>query len=218
MRDVGINISDKIDESTEWADEEDHTKTFGTSPLGFWQWNVNIFCFFSTNYSYAIPDTPPPKTKPKKTKSKPKKPIKSTLRALVTTTITIDLLDKDEKTLSSAYLTLKYNNSKTGNNDEGWKYTYRLTSSEIVYGTEKITEFNGIRAVVVITPGTTKTGYAEVRFFSPVPSKDMADSPSVPFLSFTPWSMFYTVREVFHLGERKEESTGSSGISGTKNL
>lgn len=215
MRDVGIYISD---ESTEWADEEDHTKTFGTSPLGFWQWNVNIFCFFSTGYGLEIPDTPPPKTKPEKTESKPKKPIKSTLRALSTITITIDLLDKDEKTLSSAYLTTKYNNSKTGNDEEGWEYTYRLISSEIVYGTEKITEFNGIRGVVVVAPGTPGTGLAEVRFFSPVPSKDMADSTNSLFLGSPPWSMFYTVREVFHLGERKEESTGSSVISGTKNL
>jgi hypothetical protein len=191
MREIGITIDNSSKDNDknriQWADTKDHKKTFGLSTLGFWQWNVNLFLYIdSSQFNLKVPDT-------------------GIRKVQGDVTITVDLLDKDEKAISTAYATLKKKDSVSGKSPNEQK-TFELVSSEIKFGYEQISSFNAVKGTIVTKTKELYSCIFIVRYFSPIPDKDTAELE---------YSTGYTVREVFHLGERRKEATkqGSSSNS-----
>jgi hypothetical protein len=192
---TAVSIPAKDMKAIRWADDTDHTKDFGKQPMGFYQWNVNLFYRFPEFHLNYEDET------------KWEKPYDIS----DTATMTIQIINSEEAVYTSATVSFLYHEKKWGRvkkNKDGevieymWNYLYENQITGLSHGAEKFGTFNGVKYTVDCKTKKKKlklTRLAPIKsvsvlWFRAVPSKNMVNAS---------YSTSFSVREVFHFGQMK---------------
>ena len=117
------DISMGSSETTVWADDSDHTQTFGGAVNGFWQWYVNLFPAFDFPGAAGY-----------------FAPLGGSVQSGALQ-VYLDLLDGSSNVLTSASMSASYSVDLT--TIPG--FTYAVSATQPVCGSEKIPAWNAVR-------------------------------------------------------------------------
>jgi hypothetical protein len=117
------DISMSSSETVVWADDSDHTQTFGDAVNGFWQWYVNLFPAFDFAGAAGY-----------------FAPLGGSIQG-GTLQLYLDLLDASSTVLTSASMSASYSVDLT----TILGFTYTVSATQPVWGSEKIPAWNAVR-------------------------------------------------------------------------